>query len=57
MTDLTTASRLGGKTVKQVMFAVTKRGVLFVNKTQFERFRRHGVPVDQMRIMEEVPRK
>lgn len=53
----TTPTRQSGKTVAQVLFTVTKRGVLVVNnRTQFERFRRHGVPADQMRISTEMPK-
>lgn len=41
----------------KALFTVTKRGVLIVNnRTQFERFRRHGVPADQMRISTEIPK-
>lgn len=41
----------------KALFTVTKSGVLIVNnRTQFERFRRHGVPADQMRISTEIPK-
>ena len=46
--------------LKQALLSAAKgtreQDVLIVNRAQFERFRKHGIPADQMRIAEEIPK-
>lgn len=56
----TTPPRQSGKSVAQALYAAAKakarKRVLVVTRAQFERFRKHGIPADQMRIAEEIPK-
>lgn len=57
-----TPPRRNGKSVliATAAFAAAKAKdegrVLIVTRAQFERFRKHGIPADQMRIAEEIPK-
>ena len=57
---ITTPPRQNGKSVAQALYAAAKAKdegrVLIVTRAQFERFRKHGIPADQMRIAEEIPK-
>ena len=57
----TTPPRQSGKSVALALLSAAAKGtreqdVLIVNRAQFERFRKHGIPADQMRIAEEIPK-
>jgi thymidine kinase len=55
-----TPPRQSGKSIALALHAASKaearKRVLVVTRAQFERFRKHGIPADQMRIAEEIPK-
>ena len=56
-----TPPRQSGKSVVLALLSAAakgtrEQGVLIVTRAQFERFRKHGIPADQMRIAEELPK-
>lgn len=55
-----TRPRQGGKSIALALYAAyrakTRKRVLVVTRAQFERFLKHGVAADQMRIAEERPK-
>ena len=51
-----TPARQNGKSVALAACAAAQGRILIVNRAQFEAFRKHGIPADQMRIAEDVPK-